>query len=228
MKKTIHYCLIIILSTTYIGCSQEVVPDPNDNNNNNNNVECVLQGCDLASFSLTFSGTNLFNSSNGDYYSVDGQYDICTNTWNLDCDSNLVWNYLDQYNDTEAELTYNVDGTIDLDMTFADDGINGDLFRITVDIADIENLTENIQYNGEDNYQTSVMFVNSPTGMCFDVSPFDDQKQLFTYTFTTIDIENHHFEGEINIYMANCETDSDGSYSTTITFDFEGEEDSWQ
>jgi len=217
-----------MISITYIACSEEDVPEPINNNNNNNNIECVLQACDLANFSLTFSGTNLYNSSNGNYYTVDGQYDICTNTWNYDCDTNLVWNYIDQYNDTEADLTYNIDGTIDLDMSFADDGINGNLFSISVDIADIGNLSENIQYNGQDDYETSVNFSNYPTGMCWDLTSFDTPEQSFFYTFTNIDIENHHFEGVINIYMTNCETDSDGTYSTTITFDFEGDPDNWQ
>ena len=212
MKKLL--LILLCLPLLFNSCEEDV---PNPNTGTNTGTQCVLDDCNELAFTVTYSGTNLFNSTDGNYYSVDGSTNYCASKWNPACDTALMWDLSDDYNDSRAELDFNMDGTKDITFDFWDDDGDGDDQNLYLNFAvnDIASYTVNQPYSlVSPSLSTGHLYgYMLPEGLCY----FDDLDDL-SVEFTLIDIPNKIFEGVITATEINCSTDSDGTYVTEIDF----------
>ena len=211
MKKLllILFCLPLLFNS----CEEDVPnPNPNPNTGTNTGTQCVLDDCNAVAFTVTYSGTSLFNSADGNYYSVDGSTSYCASKWNPACDTALMWDLSDGYNGSKAELDFNMDGTKDLSFHCYD---NGQDLYIHFAVNDVASYTVNQPYSlVYPSLSTGHLYgYIVPEGMCY----FFDLDDL-SVEFTTIDIPNKIFEGVMTATEINCSTDSDGTYVTEIDF----------
>ena len=209
MKNLVYVLLIPFVLLTLNSCEEDVPnPNPNPNTGTNTGTQCVLDDCNAVAFTVTYSGTNLFNSADGNYYSVDGSTSYCASKWNPACDTALILDLSDDYNETNAELDFNMDGTKDLSITFYDVGYGQDLY-IKCAVNDMASYTVNQPYSLI--YPSHLFGYMLPEGMCFD--GYD-----ISVEFAIIDIPNKIFEGVITATQTNCSADSDGAYVIEIDF----------
>jgi hypothetical protein len=209
MKKLL---LILLCLPLLFNSCEEDVPNPNTNPNTGTNTgtQCVLEDCNAVEFTVTYSQTDLFNSADGNYYSVDGSTNYCASKWNPACDTALMWDLSDGYNSSKAELDFNMDGTKDLSFHCKDDG--QDLY-ILFRVDDVASYTVNQPYTFQSDGFGQFTGVILPEGMC-SWEMYEEIK----ITFTTIDIANKIFEGVVTATQTNCSTDSDGAYVIEIDF----------
>jgi len=211
MKNLVYVLLIPFVLLTLNSCEEDVPnPNPNPNTGTNTGTQCVLDDCNELAFTVTYSGTNLFNSTDGNYYSVDGSTNYCASKWNPACDTALMWDLSDDYNDSKAELDFNMDGTKDLSFR-----CYGQDLYIDFAVNDIASYTVNQPYSLVYPSLSTGHFYGYmvPEGMCYWSGLSD-----LSVEFTTIDIPNKIFEGVITATEINCSTDSDGTYVTEIDF----------
>ena len=218
MKNLVYVLLIPLVLLTLNSCEEDVPnPNPNPNTGTNTGTQCVLDDCNVAAFTVTYSGTNLFNSADGNYYSMDGSTSYCASMWNPACDTALMWDLNDDYNDSKAELDFNMDGTKDMTFTFYDDDSDGDDQDLYLNfvVNDIASYTVNQTYSlVYPSLSTCHLYgYMLPEGMCY----FQDLDDLFV-EFTLIDIPNKIFEGVMTATKTNCATDSDGAYVIEVDF----------
>jgi len=218
MKNLVYVLLIPFVLLTLNSCEEDVPnPNPNPNTGTNTGTQCILDDCDVAAFTVTYSGTNLFNSADGNYYSIDGSTSYCASKWNPACDTALMWDLSDDYNDSKAELEFNMDGTKDMIFTFYDDDSDGDDQNLYLNfgVYDIASYTVNQTYSlGYPSLSIGHLYAYMiPEGLCY----FHDLDDL-SVKFTLIDIPNKIFEGVMTATQTNCDTDSDGAYVIEVDF----------
>ena len=145
MKNLVYVLLIPFVLLTLNSCEEDVPnPNPNPNTGTNTGTQCVLDDCNAVAFTVTYSGTSLFNSADGNYYSVDGSTSYCASKWNPACDTALMWDLSDGYNDSKAELDFNMDGTKNLSFHCYD---NGQDLYIHFAVYDMASYTVNQPYS---------------------------------------------------------------------------------
>jgi len=211
MKNLIYILLIPFVLLTLNSCEEDVPnPNPNSNTGTNTGTQCVLDDCNAAEFTVTYSQTDLFNSDDNNWYTVDGSTTYCASKWNPACDTALMWDLSDGFNDTEAELDFNMDGTQDLSFHCKDDG--QDLY-ILFKVDNVASYIVNQPYTFQSDFDLGQFTgVILPEGMC------EYQNYGISIIFTTIDIANKIFEGVVTATETNCSTDSDNSYEIKVDF----------
>jgi len=211
MKNLVYVLLIPFVLLTLNSCDEDVPnPNPNPNTGTNTGTQCVLDDCNAVAFTVTYSGTNLWDLSDGNYYSVDGSTNYCASKWNPACDTALMWDLSDGYNETEAELDFNMDGTKDLSFHFK--GHGQDLY-IIFRVDDVAFYTVNQPYTFQSDGFGQFFGYWLPEGMCSW-----EMYEEIEITFTTIDIANKIFEGVVTATQTNCSTDLDEAYVIEIDF----------
>tara|TARA_B110000444_G_C18633033_1_gene497782 strand:+ start:113 stop:787 length:675 start_codon:yes stop_codon:yes gene_type:complete len=219
MKNLVYVLLIPFVLLTLNSCEEDVPnPNPDPNTGTNTGTQCILDDCAALAFTVTYSGTNLFNSADGNYYSMDGSTNYCVSRWNPSCDTALMWDLSDDYNDSKAELEFNMDGTKDIIFTFYDDDSDGDDqdLYLFFKVHDVASFTVNQPYSlgGAPSLSIGELYgYMLPEGICY----FQALDNL-SVEFTLIDIPNKIFEGVMTATQNNCSTDSDGAYVIEIDF----------
>jgi hypothetical protein len=226
MKKLLLITTVITALLVFNACEEDVPnPNPNPNTVITTGTNCYLDDCNEGTFTITWSGTNFWDEENGTWYNADGTNTYCARNWNPDCDTALMWDLTEMGNQTEAELTYNMDGTKDVKLQFCDNHFSnsGENFGLILHLKDIGNMNTGQAYNESDSNWDDDVWYTMPEGACrdWDVEPFGDANMDWTLTFTTIDMVNNIFEGTYFNTFTGCDTDSDGTYTMELDFYFD-------
>ena len=182
MKKLLYTLLAV--SLIFSACQKDEDPTTVSTD--------YITDCNVAEFDITFSGTNLWDSDNG-WFSIDGTESYCSKT--IDPNSPNINNPSDidfeVMNNSDLWLENQPDGTRTLGIWF-EDNFDWDIFRISLHMDDVDNIPigQPIQIPA---YDPNSVFNNVS---CY-ISDYSFKCDI-SITFTTIDIANHIYEGNIS------------------------------
>jgi hypothetical protein len=176
MKKLLYTLLAV--SIIFSACQKDEDPTTVSTD--------YITDCNVAEFDITFSGTNLWDSDNG-WFSIDGTESYCSKT--IDPNSPNINNPSDidfeVMNDSDLWVENQPDGTKNLNFWF-EDSWDWDIFRISFNMEDVDNIPigQAIQINADN----VIAYISYNESFNCDIS----------ITFTTIDIANHIYEGNMS------------------------------
>jgi len=145
-----------------------------------------ITDCNVAEFDITFNGTNFWDSDNG-WFSMDGTELYCFKTLNP---NSPIWNNptalnFDSLNHSGISISNRPDGTKDLSIWLSDKE-PWNKFNIRFDINDVDNISigQTIQISSENVFAV--------------IDKFTEFNCDVDITFTTLDIPNYIYEGNIS------------------------------
>ena len=226
MRSIYYISILTSLLLLFSNCEEdEVVNSPANPANPSGSINYLITDCDTMQVDITFSGTNLFNEDNGQYFSIDSTQYMC----NKYPDQALMiangMTYLDLLTGSlipptfgsKAELKYSssdpTNPTLEITLTnndYTTSGIGHDGFSLHVDIPDIfsavsigQDIHDTLQY-----YVSDQMIYNEFYGT------------IYKTTFSQIDVVNKKFEGNIDITFIKKISHTDPVTQTIVYFDY--------